>query len=60
MTVRTRCGLSAAKVDSWSLVKQTTSVRPRAGRCRKPSGARTSSSATGAYDGKRFSKTTTS
>ena len=60
MTVRTRWGGSAAKVDSWSLVKQTTSVRPSAGAWRNPSGASTSSWASGAYEGNRFSKTTTS
>ena len=60
ITVRTRCGERVAKLASWSLVKQTTSVRPSAGRCSKGAEPGASSRATGAYDGKRFSMTTTS
>ncbi len=61
MTVRTRSTGRSLNDDSWSLVKHTTSQRPTAGRVPKMplgSGASAPTEVT-AYDGKRFSKTTT-
>jgi hypothetical protein len=64
MTVRTRSTGNAPKEVLWSLVKQTTSHRPIAGRWGQ-SGSPSTSAGTSvttscAKDGKRFSNTTTS
>jgi hypothetical protein len=64
ITVRTRSTGSLPNDESWSLVKQTTSHRPIAGRCGN-SGSPSTSAATSvstscANDGNRFSNTTTS
>ncbi len=63
MTVRIRSTGSCVNDESWSLVKQTTSQRPLAGRCGHSGVPSTYGSVSGTdrdSDGNRFSNTTTS